>query len=170
MSSAWLLVAEKQSNLQTGKSSLRWIVANSEPMCWDVTIARFPCEILTMAELPDSFRPSAIATRPEVAQSLKRLFPEADISDLSWIVLDRDEYKIEINTGHHEPCGRLRLHVRGSSKAISAVAQIARNFDARAFDMTACQFLDRMSNPASGFDQWRKYSRRVVLAPQAASR
>ncbi len=119
-----------------------------------------------MAELPEDFRPSAIATRTEVAQSLKRLFPEADISDLSWIVLEGDKFKIEINTGRREPCDGLKLHVRGSSEALGAVTQIERNFEARAFDMTACQFLDRMTDPASGFEQWRTSTRRVARSPQ----
>jgi len=136
-------------------------------MCWDVTICRFPREIATLAELPHNFRLSAIAPRMEVTRSLKRLFPDADISDLSWIVLEGDEFKVEINTGHHEPCDGLTLHVRGSSKALEAVTQIARNFDARAFDMTACRFLDRMIDPATGFNQWRTYTRRVARAAQS---
>jgi hypothetical protein len=119
-----------------------------------------------MEELPENFRPTAIAPRAEVAQSVKRLFPDADISDLSWLVLEGDEFKIEINTGRKEPCEGLKLHVRGSNRALGAVTKIAQNFEARAFDMTACQFLDRMSDPASGFTQWRKYAHRVPSAAQ----
>lgn len=130
-------------------------------MCWDVTIYKFPRDIATIEELPENFRPSALAPRAEVAQSLKRLFPNTDISDLSWLVLDGDEFKIEINTGRKEPCDGLTLHVRGSNRALGAVNMIATNFEARAFDMTACQFIDRMSDPTSGFTQWRKYARRV---------
>ena len=105
-----------------------------------------------------------MASRAEVGESFKRLFPEADITDLGWLVLDGQGFKIEINTGRKEPCEGLTLHVRGSDGALKAVTQIALNFEARAFDMTACQFLDRMSDPASGFKQWRKYSRRVAGA------
>jgi hypothetical protein len=32
--------------------------------------------------------------------------------------------------------------------------------------MTACLFLDRMSDPAIGFNQWRTYTRRVARAAQ----
>jgi len=135
-------------------------------MSWDVTIYRFPRDIETVVQLADDFKPPAIAPRAEVAQSLKRLFPDADISDLSWLVLNGQGYKIEINMGRKEPCDGFTLHVRGSDRALNAVTQIALNFEARAFDMTACQFLDRMSNPASGFQQWRKYTRRVSGAAQ----
>lgn len=133
-------------------------------MCWDVTICRFPREIETIEQLPDNFRPSAIAPRMEIAESLKQLFPHADVSDLSWLILDGQGFKIEISTGHNDLCEGLTLHVRGSDKALDAVMQITRCFKARAFDMTACQFLDRMSNPASGLKQWRKYTHRVAGA------
>ena len=135
-------------------------------MCWDVTICRFPPGIKSLEQLANNFMPAAIATRAEVAQSLKRLFPDADVSDLSWLVLDGHEFKIEIDTGHKEPCNGLTLHVRGSDEAVGAVTQIALNFKSRAFDMSLYQFHDLMSNPASGFDQWHKYSRRVVGATQ----
>jgi hypothetical protein len=135
-------------------------------MSWDVTIYRFPRNIETVEELTDDFTPSAIAPRAEVAQSVKQLFPDADISDLSWLIVDGHEFKIEISTGHHEPCKGFTLHVRGSERAVNVVTQIAGYFEARAFDMTACQFLDRMSDPASGFKQWRKYTHRVAGAVQ----
>jgi hypothetical protein len=133
-------------------------------MCWDVTICRFPKEIETIEQLPDNFKPLAIAPRMEIAESLKRLFPDADVSDLSWLVLDRQGFKIEISTGHNELCEGLTLHVRGSDEALGAVTQITRYFEARAFDMTTCQFLDQMSEPASGLRQWRKYTHRVAGA------
>ena len=135
-------------------------------MCWDVTICRFPLGIKSLEQLADNFEPAAIASRADVGQSFKRLFPDADVSDLSWLVLDGHEFKIEIDTGCKEPCNGLMLHVRGSDEAVGAVTQIALNFKSRAFDMTAYQFHDLMSNPASGFDQWQKYSHRVVGATQ----
>jgi hypothetical protein len=137
-------------------------------MCWDVTICRFPKEIETIGQLAENFKPAAIAPRAEVAQSLKRLFPDADISDLGWLVVDSHEFKIEIDTGHKKSCEGLMLHVRGSDKALGAVTQIAQCFEARAFDMTAYQFLDRMSDPTSGFNQWHKYVHRVAGAAQLA--
>jgi hypothetical protein len=140
----------------------------SHCMCWDVTICKFPREIETIEQLPDNFKPSAIAPRKEIAQLLKRLFPDTDVSDLSWLVIDRQDFKIEINTGHNELCEGLTLHVRGSDEALGAVTQITRCFEARAFDMTACQFLDRMNNPTSGLRQWRKYTHRIAGAVQHA--
>jgi len=138
-------------------------------MSWDVTVYRFPRDIETVEQLADNFKPPAIAPRAEVAQSLKLLFPDADISDLSWLVVDGQGFKIEIYTGKKEPCDGLTLHVRGSDGALNAVTQITLNFKARAFDMTACQFLDQMSDPTSGFKQWRKYTHRVAGAVQHTS-
>jgi hypothetical protein len=135
-------------------------------MCWDVTICRCPPGIKSLEQLANNFKPAAIASRAEVAQSFKLLFPDADVSDLSWLVLDGHEFKIEIDTGHMDPCNGLMLHVRGSNEAVGAVTQIALNFKSRAFDMTAYQFHDLMSNPTSGFDQWHKSSHRVVGAAQ----
>jgi hypothetical protein len=113
-------------------------------MSWDLTIYKFPKEIETVADLPSDFDPPALADRAQIAQSLKQLFPSADISDPEWLVVDDEGFKIEINTGHKDPCKGLTLHVRGSELAVNAVTKIAKIFQARAFDLTAYQFLDRM--------------------------
>ncbi len=129
-------------------------------MCWDVTIYKFPGDVENVAELNDDFKLTALAPRTQVVESLKQLFPEADVSDLSWLVVDHKEFKIEISTGHAESCLGLTLHVSGEECPLKEVIKIAQYFGARAFDMTAYQFLDRMNDPASGFEQWRKYIHR----------
>jgi hypothetical protein len=136
-------------------------LARNGSMSWDVNIYRFPSDIENVAQLSDDFKLAALAPRTQVAESLKQLFPEADISDLSWLVVDREGFKIEISTGHAEPCLGLTLHVRGEKCPLAEVTQIAEHFAARAFDMTAYQFLDRMPDPASGFNQWQKYIHRT---------
>jgi hypothetical protein len=130
-------------------------------MSWDVNIYRFPRDVENIAQLNDDFKLTALAPRTKVVESLKQLFPEADISDLSWLVVDRKRFKIEISTGHAEWCLGLTLHVSGEECPLKEVIKIAQLFGARAFDMTAYQFLDRMNNPASGFEQWRKYIHRT---------
>jgi hypothetical protein len=84
------------------------------------------------------------------------------------LVVDRDGFKIEISTGHTEPCLGLTLHVQAEKCPVAEVTQIAEHFAARAFDMTAYQFLDRMHDPASGFNQWHKFIHRAHRRPAPA--
>jgi len=54
------------------------------------------------------------------------------------------------------------LHVRGGEAALDAVRQLAQLFEARAFDISSCEFLDRMADPGAGFRQWRAYRDKAV--------
>jgi hypothetical protein len=125
-------------------------------------IHRFPRDIETAEQLPDGFKPPVIGARAEVAQSIRTLFPDANISDLSWLVINGADYSIEVNTGEEEACDGFLLHVRGGERALDAVMQITQHFDARALDLTTCEFLDRMADPGSGFRQWRAFRDRAI--------
>jgi len=125
-------------------------------------VHRFPRDIKTIEELPDDFKPQAIGSRAQIAQSLQTVFPNANISDLGWLIVDDKEFSIEISVGHKEPCDGFMLHVRGGEAAVGAVTQIAQLFEARAFDMTSCQFLDSTPDPGGGFRQWQAYRGKVV--------
>jgi hypothetical protein len=131
-------------------------------MSWDVIVHRFPRNIETIEQLPDDFKPSAIGSRAEVAQAVRKVFPDANISDLGWLVIDGEGFSIEVSTGSKEPCDGFMLHVRGGDAALGAVMQLAELFEARAFDITSSQFIDRMADPGSGFRQWRAYRDKAV--------
>ena len=131
-------------------------------MSWDVLVHRFPQDIETVEQLPDDFKPPAIGSRAEVARLLRTVFPDANISDLGWLIIDGRGFSIEVRTGTEEPCDGFMLHVRGGDGALGAVIQLAQLFSARAFDVTSSQFLDRMSDPGSGFRQWQAYRDKVV--------
>ena len=131
-------------------------------MSWDVLVHRFPRDIEAIEGLPDDFKPSAIGSRAEVAQAVRKVFPGANISDLGWLVIDGEGFSIEVSTGEEEPCDGFMLHVRGGDAALGAVIQLAQLFEARAFDMSSCQFLDRMADPGSGFRQWQAYRDKVI--------
>jgi hypothetical protein len=90
-------------------------------MSWDVLIHRFPSDIDTVEQLPDSFKAPAIGSRAEVAQSLLKIFPDANISNLSWLLIIGKEYSIEVNVGSQEPCDGFTLYVRGGKEALGAV-------------------------------------------------
>ena len=131
-------------------------------MSWDVIVHRFPQDIETTEQLPDGFKPPAIGSRAEIAQSIRTIFPDANISNLGWLVVDGQGFSIEVNIGNEEPCDGFMLHVRGGEAALGAVMQIARLFEARALDLSSCEFLDRMADPDSGFRQWRAYRDKSV--------
>jgi hypothetical protein len=131
-------------------------------MSWDVLILRIPVDVDKIEGLPVDFKPPVIGSRAEVALSIRALFPEAIISNLSWLVIHGDGFSIEVSTGRDDACRGFTLHVRGGDGATEAVMMIARHFEARAFDLTSCEFLDRMSDPGSGFRQWRAYRNKVI--------
>lgn len=131
-------------------------------MSWDVIVHRFPRDIETIDQLPDSFKAPAIGSRAEVAQSLRTIFPHADISNSSWPIINGNGYSIEFDMGCEESCDGFMLHVRGGEEALGAIMQIAKHFNARAFDTTSGEFLDRMQDSGSGFRQWREYRDRVI--------
>jgi hypothetical protein len=113
-------------------------------MSWDVIVYRFPEEIDAIAQLPRDFKPPALGSRAEVAQAIGKIFPDANISNLSWLLILGHGFSIEVNAGKEEPCGGLTLHVRGGDAAPGAVMQIAQLFEARAVDMGSGEFLDRI--------------------------
>jgi hypothetical protein len=131
-------------------------------MSWDVIVHRFPPDIEKIDQLPDGFKPPFIGSRAEVAQAIRTLFPNANTSNLSWLLIIGPDFSIEVNIGRKDPCDGCMLHVRGGNGALEAVMQIARHFEARAFDMSSSEFLDRMRDPGSGFRQWQAQRERVV--------
>jgi hypothetical protein len=64
-------------------------------MSWDIIVHRFPQDIETIEQLPDDFTPSAIGSRAEVAQAIQKVFPSANISDLGWLVIDGEDFRLK---------------------------------------------------------------------------
>jgi len=129
-------------------------------MSWDILLQRFP-QNASPTEVPDDYAPPVIGSRAEVASSLRELFPAANTSDPAWIVIDGDDFSIEVSTGDNEQCTGSTLHVRGGDGAVQAVMQIAQHFEMRALDCSTGEFMDAMVDPGSGFQQWRAYKDKV---------
>jgi hypothetical protein len=126
-------------------------------MSWDILLQRFPQNVASPEGMPDDYRPPVIGSRAQVASTLRELFPAADTSDPAWIVIDGDDFSIEVSTGDHEQCTGFMLHVRGGDTAVQPVMQIAKHFELRALDCSTGEFMDAMVDPASGLQQWRAY-------------
>ena len=107
--------------------------------------------------MPDDYRPPVIGSRSKVASSLRELFPAANTSDPAWVVIDGEDFSIEVSTGDDDDCSGFMLHVRGGDGAVQAVMQIAQHFQLRALDCSTGEFMDAMPDPSAGFQQWRAY-------------
>ena len=67
-------------------------------MSWDILIQDLP-DVATIEEVPDDFHPGVLGSRAEVVERLRSTFPDADFSNPSWGVLDREDWSIEFNSG-----------------------------------------------------------------------
>jgi hypothetical protein len=129
---------------------------------WDILLQRFPQNVASPAEIPDDYKPPVIGSRAQVASSFRELFPTAITSDPGWIVIDRDDFSIEVSILDNEQCTGFMLYVHGDESAVQAVMQIAQHFEMRALDCSSGEFMDAMADPASGLQQWRAYRDKVL--------
>jgi hypothetical protein len=136
-------------------------------MSWDVFLQYFPAEARNLTEVKDV--PATTGSRASTVSALQQLFPDANISDPSWVTLERPEFVIEFNLGHKEQCEGIGLRVHGSDDVIPVILHIARHFGMRACDISTGEFLDSSTNPAAGLQGWRDLLSRATENPAPES-
>ena len=123
-------------------------------MSWDVVIMNVPEGIESPAELPDDFE-SNLGTAESFLSLLNSLFPEIDLSDPTWGILDGPDFSIEFSIGENDPIESVMLHVRGSDQAIQPIQRLCQAGSWRALDMGDGEFIDFSAEPAAGLESWR---------------
>lgn len=125
-------------------------------MSWDVFIQHLPASATKVADIPDDFAPLPLGPRAEILDAIAAVFPNADLRDPSWIVVDAPSYSIEINAGSADPVESLALHVRGDDAAIPPIAALIEKLGARALDSWTGEFFDAATATES-IKRWRNY-------------
>jgi hypothetical protein len=131
-------------------------------MSWDVIILNISGETRTVSELTDdSVIP--LGSRDEVLSIIHNVFPQVNLSDPTWIILDGNDYSIEINVSQNHQIDTLMLHVRGNPEAINAIESLCKATGWRAFDPSGGDFID-FTNPDrdKGFQRWQGYNDFIV--------
>jgi hypothetical protein len=85
-------------------------------MSWDVYAQDFG-PYKTFEEIPEDFRPGPIGKRSEIIEKILAIVPFAEFSDPEWLVIDADEFSIEINMSDEEVLDAITFHIRGGGDA-----------------------------------------------------
>lgn len=126
-------------------------------MSWDVIIFNLPDNVKTVLELTDESM-TPLGSRDYILSVISSVFPQADLSDPTWVVLDGDDYSIEFSLGQDEQLETLMLHVRGDIEAINAIENFCKATGWRAFDSSVGEFIDFTDpNRDRGIKRWQEY-------------
>jgi hypothetical protein len=133
---------------------------------WDVVILQVPEGVESPAELPDDFD-SNLGSAESFLRLLKSLFPEIDLSDPAWGILDGPEFSIEFSIGEKDPVDSVMLHVRGSGQAVEPIQSLCKAGGWRALDMSDGEFIDFSAAPEAGLEAWRGLRDEAVAAARS---
>jgi len=131
-------------------------------MSWDVIIFNVSNEIKSVSELTeDAIKP--LGSRDNVLSAIKTTFPQANLSDPSWVVQDGAGYSIEFSLGQNDPIQTMMVYVRGDISSLRAIEQFCRTTGWRAFDSSVGDFIDFSDlNYDRGFKRWEQYKNYVA--------
>ena len=125
-------------------------------MSWDVFIQHLPASALCMDDIPDDFEPLPLGRRDDVVKAILSIFPEADTTDPTWLVLHAPSYSIEFGTGTEDLVTCVALHVRGDESVIAPISALIDRLGARGIDSFTGEFFDPLT-AAESIRRWRKY-------------
>lgn len=139
-------------------------------MSWDIFVADFPKDALTLDDVPEGFEGGPLMARRELIERVIEVVPEADFSNPTWATIEGPDYSIEINVGDEDPVRSFAFHVRGGDLAVGVVAAILEHLGLRAVDTGRDDggFFDPDS-AQDGLRRWRAYRDQVVSGAAASS-
>ena len=140
-------------------------------MSYMVVLFNLMSHVPSVSELADDSDIPPLGPRQAILSLLDQRFPDADVSDTSWVRLARDDFVIEFMVGTADPVASLGLRIHGSDRAMDVVESLCRYTGWRAYDTSLGDFIAFDDNPAKGLQAWRQYRDRVVepLAPNASA-
>ena len=136
-------------------------------MSWDVLIVNVPAHIKSDKDLPEDFE-SNLGSADDIRSLLESIFPDIDLSDPTWGVLEGADFSIEFSMGEKTPVDELMLHVRGSDAAIEPIRKVCEAGKWRALDLSDGEYLDFSGSPEEGLDSWREFRDQVVSQARAS--
>ncbi|MCL2141269.1 MAG: hypothetical protein FWH46_00075 [Methanimicrococcus sp.] len=88
-------------------------------MSWDVIVMRFPEGFDgDFDKIPNDWEPEELFYREYFLEEIKKIFPDINTEDETWLVLNAAAYSIEFNIGDNDPINSIMLHIRGGDEAI----------------------------------------------------
>lgn len=105
-------------------------------MSRDLFVVNLPAGIVSVDQIPDGFVAGALkVSRSQVIAAIRAEAPDADLSDPSWVRIDRDGgFSIEIDLGDDERLNDFSLHLNGGQAADELAAHILKRLALRAAD------------------------------------
>lgn len=122
---------------------------------------RVPPGVKRMDELPDEYEHD-LASLAELQGMLIEMFPEIDLGDPTWAVLEDPDFSIEFNLGEDDPCQGIMLHVRGGDGALAPIRHLCEQTGWMAFDPSKGDFIDLEADPGAGLRAWRAFRDQVI--------
>ena len=131
-------------------------------MGWDLTvlnIREYPGKLEGL--MYDSVIP--LGSRDDVVSTIQNAFPEADISDPSWIVVTHLDYSLEFEVGDEEIVDYMSLHVHGNKESVVAISRLAWKSGWAFLDAAIGDFIDFGGGTQDeGFLRWQSYRDRSL--------
>jgi hypothetical protein len=129
-------------------------------MSWDVILTRVSPDNATVDEIEKraAFL-IELGPKAEVLSALGAAFPEIDLADPAWGILQGEGFSIEFNLREDDPVKQIMLHVRGSDLALGAIRRLCESTGWRALNMSTGDFMDFTD---AGPQQWHRYRDQVI--------
>ncbi|MEU0487795.1 hypothetical protein ABZ249_01100 [Nocardiopsis sp. NPDC006139] len=124
-------------------------------MSWDVLLMRFPEDAVSVDDLSDDDPPPPIGPAAEVLHRIRTAFPETNLSDPTWGILEdrEDGWSMELGIGSEDPVQSIMLHIRGGGDPVTPLRRMARLLDCRALDCSDGEFF----SDEGGGESWEEF-------------
>lgn len=115
-------------------------------MGWDLTIINVVDGSKTIEEIgEDSVEP--VGNRERVISLIKKIFPDANVSDSSWITVHRKSYSLEFSLSQQEWIDSFMVHIHGNDeKVVDAIAEFCLASGWSALDAAIGNLIDFSSD------------------------
>jgi hypothetical protein len=131
-------------------------------MSYILSLFKLPAHITSINELSQDAEVEPLGSKAAILALLADLFPDADFSDPTWVILNREEFAIEFIVGHEDPVASLGLRIHGADRALAVAQLLCEQMGWRAFDPSFGELIDFGCDPEAGLRAWRAYSHRAL--------
>jgi hypothetical protein len=129
---------------------------------WDIFVQDLPKDAKSVADIPDDFEAQPIGRRKEIIEGIRRVIPDMDMSDPTWLTIDGPDWSIEVNIGNGEILESFAFHVRGGDLAAAVVADILQELGLRALDPSSETGIFDPTTAKESLQRWRKYRNQII--------
>lgn len=110
-------------------------------MSRDVFAFVAPPGLARMEDLPENYRMPSMGSRDEVIGTIRRLAPQVDESDPTWLVVQGPDYLLDVSLGSEPDIESFMFFVRAGANWARLLLAIAGALGATLFDTSSGAFL-----------------------------